>query len=41
LHDFKDSAGEPLPVFFLNLELFAAGASQFDPFRRLIVAKSL
>src|SRR5262249_3679397 len=28
LHDFEDRAGEPLPIFFLNLELFAAGASQ-------------
>jgi hypothetical protein len=28
LHDFEDGAGEPLPILFLNLELFAAGASQ-------------
>jgi hypothetical protein len=28
LHDFKDGAGEPIPILFLNLELFAAGARQ-------------
>jgi hypothetical protein len=28
MHDFEDGAGEPLPILFLNLELFAAGASQ-------------
>jgi hypothetical protein len=28
LHDFKDGPDEPLPILFLNLELFAAGASQ-------------
>jgi hypothetical protein len=28
LHDFEDSPGEPLPILFLDLELFAAGASQ-------------
>jgi len=28
LHDFEYGAGEPFPILFLNVELFAAGASQ-------------
>jgi hypothetical protein len=28
MHDFEGGSGEPLPILFLNLELFAAGASQ-------------